>query len=133
MMMREIQDAASLVQEHANERANIIFGASIDEQATGITVTIIAAGFSEGDVASSGTEASAEVENVPNLNDPVGPTLAPLSLYFDLDSIGAEDAAFIAETLSKAYGAPLRVVGRSFLPPDPNHGVSSGLAIAGAK
>src|SRR6187549_1122358 len=46
MKMREIQEAASLVQEQAHEDANIIFGASVDE-AMGDTlkVTVIATGF----------------------------------------------------------------------------------------
>lgn len=44
--MREIQEAASLVQEQAHEDANIIFGASIDEtMGDVIKVTVIATGF----------------------------------------------------------------------------------------
>ncbi len=46
MKMKEIQEAASLVQEQAHEDANIIFGASIDENmADMIKVTVIATGF----------------------------------------------------------------------------------------
>jgi cell division protein FtsZ len=46
MKMKEIQEAASLVQEQAHEDANIIFGASIDESmADTIKVTVIATGF----------------------------------------------------------------------------------------
>lgn len=46
MRMREIQEAASLVQEQAHEDANIIFGASIDqEMAEVLKVTVIATGF----------------------------------------------------------------------------------------
>jgi cell division protein FtsZ len=46
MKMREIQEAASLVQEQAHEDANIIFGASIDESMSdAIKVTVIATGF----------------------------------------------------------------------------------------
>ena len=46
MKMKEIQEAASLVQEQAHEDANVIFGASVDE-AMGDTlkVTVIATGF----------------------------------------------------------------------------------------
>ena len=48
MKMREIQDAASHIQEQAHEDANIIFGASIDESMTeAIKVTVIATGFEE--------------------------------------------------------------------------------------
>jgi cell division protein FtsZ len=46
LKMREIQEAASLVQEQAHEDANIIFGASIDEQlGENVKVTVIATGF----------------------------------------------------------------------------------------
>lgn len=46
MKMREIQEAASLIQEQAHEDANIIFGASIDESmADVLKVTVIATGF----------------------------------------------------------------------------------------
>ena len=46
LKMREIQEAASLVQEMAHEDANIIFGASIDEGlGENVKVTVIATGF----------------------------------------------------------------------------------------
>lgn len=46
MRMREIQEAASLIQEQAHEDANIIFGASIDPDMEDILkVTVIATGF----------------------------------------------------------------------------------------
>jgi len=46
MRMREIEEAASLVQEQAHEDANIIFGASIDpDMGDAIKVTVIATGF----------------------------------------------------------------------------------------
>jgi cell division protein FtsZ len=46
MKMREIQEAASLIQEQAHEDANIIFGASIDENMGEVLkVTVIATGF----------------------------------------------------------------------------------------
>jgi cell division protein FtsZ len=48
MKMREIQEAASLVQEQAHEEANIIFGASIDESMSDtLKVTVIATGFNQ--------------------------------------------------------------------------------------
>jgi cell division protein FtsZ len=48
MKMREIQEAASLVQEQAHEDANIIFGASIDESMSDtLKVTVIATGFQQ--------------------------------------------------------------------------------------
>ena len=46
LKMKEIQEAASLVQEQAHEDANIIFGASIDESlGDNVKVTVIATGF----------------------------------------------------------------------------------------
>jgi cell division protein FtsZ len=46
MRMKEIEEAASLVQEQAHEDANIIFGATIDEHmGEMIKVTVIATGF----------------------------------------------------------------------------------------
>jgi len=46
MKMKEIQEAASLVQEQAHEDANVIFGASVDENmADTLKVTVIATGF----------------------------------------------------------------------------------------
>jgi cell division protein FtsZ len=46
MRMREIQDAASFIQEQAHEDANIIFGASIDPNMGDVLkVTVIATGF----------------------------------------------------------------------------------------
>ncbi len=46
MKMKEIQEAASLVQEQAHEDANIIFGASIDDTlGENVKVTVIATGF----------------------------------------------------------------------------------------
>jgi cell division protein FtsZ len=46
MRMKEIQEAASLIQEQAHEDANIIFGASIDESmGETLKVTVIATGF----------------------------------------------------------------------------------------
>jgi cell division protein FtsZ len=48
MRMREIEEAATLVQEMAHEDANIIFGATIDEtMGEAIKVTVIATGFDQ--------------------------------------------------------------------------------------
>jgi cell division protein FtsZ len=50
LKMREIQEAASLVQEQAHEDANIIFGASVDEaMGENVKVTVIATGFESAD------------------------------------------------------------------------------------
>src|SRR3954466_7647750 len=46
MRMREIEEAATLVQEQAHEDANIIFGATVDDtESEAIKVTVIATGF----------------------------------------------------------------------------------------
>jgi len=48
MRMREIEEAATLVQEQAHEDANIIFGATVDEtMGDAIKVTVIATGFDQ--------------------------------------------------------------------------------------
>ncbi len=71
LKMREIQEAASLVQEQAHEEANIIFGASIDEQlGENVKVTVIATGF---DVA----ERMASLDHSARLNVPHSPSTVP--------------------------------------------------------
>ena len=45
MTMHEVNTAAKLVSESANENANIIFGANIDPTIDGVQVTVIATGF----------------------------------------------------------------------------------------
>ncbi|MEM9695893.1 MAG: cell division protein FtsZ [Myxococcota bacterium] len=48
MRMREVSEAATLIQEQAHEDANIIFGATIDEtMGDAIKVTVIATGFEQ--------------------------------------------------------------------------------------
>ncbi len=48
MKMKEIQEAATLIQEQAHEDANIIFGASIDDtMGDAVKVTVIATGFDQ--------------------------------------------------------------------------------------
>ena len=62
LKMKEIQEAASLVQEQAHEDANIIFGASIDETlGENVKVTVIATGFdtAEREIAARGRRRSA--------------------------------------------------------------------------
>src|SRR5262249_39627412 len=52
MKMKEIQEAASFIQEQAHEDANIIFGASIDESmGEALKVTVIATGFDKNEEA----------------------------------------------------------------------------------
>jgi cell division protein FtsZ len=51
MRMREVSEAATLIQEQAHEDANIIFGATIDENmGDTIKVTVIATGFEQNEI-----------------------------------------------------------------------------------
>ncbi len=77
MRMKEIQEAASLIQEQAHEDANIIFGASIDENmADTIKVTVIATGFERvaQEIAAEAMKASAR----PALRESAAPISSPL-------------------------------------------------------
>ncbi len=72
MKMREIHEAASLIQEQAHEDANIIFGASTDENmGDAIKVTVIATGFDHAhetmpvDVACEARRPATVVETLP--------------------------------------------------------------------
>ncbi len=68
LKMREIQEAASLVQEQAHEDANIIFGASIDESlGENVKVTVIATGFDTAVEQEYGQQASRERVSAPPL------------------------------------------------------------------
>ena len=63
MKMREVRDAATLVQEQAHEDANIIFGATIDENMGDmIKVTVIATGFDRDKIEVITDEATVESE-----------------------------------------------------------------------
>ncbi|HEX4448915.1 MAG TPA: cell division protein FtsZ [Polyangiaceae bacterium] len=65
LKMREIQEAASLVQEQAHEDANIIFGASIDETlGENVKVTVIATGF-DGESAAIAEQQAARASMAP--------------------------------------------------------------------
>jgi cell division protein FtsZ len=88
MKMKEIDEAASLVQEQAHEDANIIFGASVDENmGEMIKVTVIATGFDHQHVempiqvtSSAGHGRSAQaigIQNAPLMAR--GPSAAPVS------------------------------------------------------
>ncbi len=69
LKMKEIQEAASLVQEQAHEDANIIFGASIDETlGENVKVTVIATGFDAAERDNAAETAAAR------------PTLAPQTM-----------------------------------------------------
>src|ERR1700722_16733172 len=66
LKMKEIQEAASLVQEQAHEDANIIFGASIDESlGENIKVTVIATGFDSAERAATEEAIAARASQAP--------------------------------------------------------------------
>jgi cell division protein FtsZ len=69
MRMREIEEAATLVQEQAHEDANIIFGATIDENmGEMIKVTVIATGFEQlgGELSAASQAAARAVSQTPS-------------------------------------------------------------------
>ena len=80
LKMREIQEAASLVQEQAHEDANIIFGASIDEAlGENVKVTVIATGFDT-------IERMAAMGEGTRLSVPAGPQTVPSMQYIPQQS-----------------------------------------------
>jgi cell division protein FtsZ len=95
LKMKEIQEAASLVQEQAHEDANIIFGASIDETlGENVKVTVIATGF-------DGAEREAAVEAMAGRSSFIPQTISsapPRSLA----------AAALARNSSESASAPAR-------------------------
>jgi cell division protein FtsZ len=95
LKMKEIQEAASLVQEQAHEDANIIFGASIDETlGENVKVTVIATGF-------DGAEREAAVEAMAGRSSMIPQTISsapPRSLA----------AAAQARNAAEAMSAPAR-------------------------
>ncbi len=81
MRMREIEEAATLVQEQAHEDANIIFGATIDEtMGEAIKVTVIATGFDQpvAEVPASLSAGSARGTSL-GATSPLGASLAAAS------------------------------------------------------
>jgi cell division protein FtsZ len=124
MKMREIQEAASAVQERSHENANIIFGASIDESMSdSLIVTVIAAGYglqAQGNVslASKTTplnEASVGAsEREPTTFDDAAESL---SLFFDMATISANKAGLVIRALEKVLGTELKIVRTRPLPP----------------
>ncbi len=89
LKMKEIQEAASLVQEQAHEDANIIFGASIDETlGENVKVTVIATGF-------DGAEREAAVEAMSGRSSLIPQTISsapPRSLAAAAQARSAADA-----------------------------------------
>ncbi len=96
LKMREIQEAASLVQEQAHEDANIIFGASIDESlGENVKVTVIATGFDVQERMAALNEAarvSVAPQTVASMQAPVAQQHAPRPSYSQPIARSAEPA-----------------------------------------
>jgi cell division protein FtsZ len=68
LSLHEVNEAAEIVRAASDDRTNIIFGASVDEQLAGqMWVTVVATGFSmTGGPAGSGTHTSRPVVPPPD-------------------------------------------------------------------
>lgn len=94
LKMREIQEAASLVQEQAHEDANIIFGASIDEQlGENVKVTVIATGF-------DAAERMASLEHGARLQAPAPTTVPSMHMSHPMHRSAVE------HSVRQQHGAP---------------------------
>jgi cell division protein FtsZ len=112
MRMKEIQEAASLIQEQAHEDANIIFGASIDENmADVLKVTVIATGFDR-----AHQEIPVEVEASRSVERPLArESVAPVTRN-SLPS--RSDASAVAYASRRAQSSiSVNAAGRDGLPP----------------
>ncbi|MFO0675536.1 MAG: cell division protein FtsZ [Polyangiaceae bacterium] len=116
LKMKEIQEAASLVQEQAHDDANIIFGASIDETlGENVKVTVIATGF---DIAELGTThesmmsgSLSRMSQAPQTMPSMQPRPAPQSMRVPVSS---EVAAIASRRVAHAHEARTQ---REVVPP----------------
>src|SRR5277367_4360963 len=105
LKMKEIQEAASLVQEQAHEDANIIFGASIDESlGENVKVTVIATGFDAADRVAREEHAQYTRQTLAPLTVQSQP--APRSSYVPA-SVRGSAATFLAPERVSARVAPV--------------------------
>ncbi|AKU98038.1 Cell division protein FtsZ [Labilithrix luteola] len=116
LKMREIQEAASLVQEQAHEDANIIFGASIDETlGDNVKVTVIATGFEQlermqGLEAAARASVPAAPQTIPSHHQPsVHPSTIPASMHrpsFSQQPVAARSSEAVPAFSSRRVMAP---------------------------
>src|SRR5579885_1467898 len=130
LKMREIQEAASLVQEQAHEDANIIFGASIDETlGENVKVTVIATGFdtAEREIA---LEAAAQRQTLvpqtmhsglPASAPPRALTSAPPSSFNAPSSRPSIDPSMVPSMRRPAHAHEARTQAASQHPQHPQH------------
>jgi len=101
LKMREIQEAASLVQDQAHEDANIIFGASIDEAlGENVKVTVIATGFDQDRMAAMHEAARLSVappQTVPSMQfaNPAQHAHAPQAMPYQAPHVQAHTSASV--------------------------------------
>jgi cell division protein FtsZ len=107
LKMREIQEAASLVQEQAHEDANIIFGASIDETlGENVKVTVIATGFdgeSESVMAAAAARQSAAPQSFASVQSRSAPGQATSSMRPSMPTMEAAMASRRPAPPSQGY------------------------------
>ena len=108
LKMREIQEAASLVQEQAHEDANIIFGASIDETlGENVKVTVIATGF-DSDAQHAHQEAAARQQaqvsssTMSSMQRPVYGSGAPSARNSEIPALSTRRVAHAQDARSSA-------------------------------
>jgi len=115
MRMKEIQEAASLIQEQAHEDANIIFGASIDQDMEEVLkVTVIATGFDR-----APGQVGLEAEAVRALSQPVAresqlPEAKSLRPEAPAPAYSRRGGAPAAQAQGAPAQAPVRSSGSSF-------------------
>jgi len=115
LKMKEIQEAASLVQEQAHEDANIIFGASIDDTlGENVKVTVIATGFDSAERAAADEAARAAA---PSLAAPSSVTRT--SHYYAAPSSTMRPAAPELPTFSSRRAAHVHDAGVQASPSQP--------------
>ncbi|HEY3233704.1 MAG TPA: cell division protein FtsZ, partial [Polyangiaceae bacterium] len=118
MKMKEIHEAASLIQEQAHEDANIIFGASIDESmADTLKVTVIATGFDRavGDLPSASTPETRRLVERAALRESFAPRSSAAPQSATLRSEASREAA--AYSSRRPTPASMGAVAREAAPP----------------
>jgi cell division protein FtsZ len=120
LKMREIQEAASLVQEQAHEDANIIFGASIDESmGENVKVTVIATGFDAQDRAALEERAAYPRQTLAPLTVPsqaARPAYVQVPARSTVQPVAQEAPVSVPATRRPVYGNDVRAAAA---PPQP--------------
>ena len=92
MTLHEVNEAATLIQEEADEDANIIFGAVIDENLDDeLRITVIATGFGEAEILQTQPQANTAKPNVTLIRQPARPAMPTDRRRVSMGSIAADD------------------------------------------